>query len=628
MTAAHPKPRPAALAFSYVRFSTPEQIRGDSLRRQTQATAEWCARNGVRLDTSLTLRDLGKSAFKGAHRSDKAALGAFLKLVEEGKVPKGSYLVIENLDRLSREEERTALRLWLDILDAGVSIVQLHPETVFRHERSDMTDIIRAIIELSRGHSESRAKSFRNGAAWVKKRQYVREHKGGLLTHKLPAWVEERDGKLYAVPTKAAAVQRIFQLAAQGFGAERVVRELVAERVPPIVGTVSSPGRGKRPGVWLRSYVTLLLNDRRVVGEFQPRSKGKPDGEPIRDYFPAIVSEDEWQRARAGVAARRVKGYKGRRAYDKGNGFVNLFTGLLRDARDGGSPYNVTVNTPGRQGTARRILRNLSVQGRARSYSFPYETFERAILAALREIDPTEIIHGAERPDERLAIAAELERVAAQVSRIKDNILAGGDVGALADVLRQLEAKRCELTEREQAARRREAFPLEEAWRQTHDLLQAMEGAEDAHDFRLRLRAVLRREIDSIWVLVVPRGQDRLAAVQLFFKGGCRREYLQFHRPPRANGSGRTPGYWQARSARYDQPFFHELSPEQQQAFWEWADERGLNPSCPPGGLCLLAGDLRDPDGAQWNEDSLAGLLDTPETLPVVFSGCESHPVP
>src|SRR5262249_34435977 len=126
------------IAYSYIRFSTPDQLKGDSLRRQTQTTAEWCERNGVTLDTSLTLRDLGVSASRGAHRTgDKHALAAFLKLANQGRIPRGSFLVIENLDRLSREDERTALRLWMDILDAGINIVQLQPETVFRHEKSD-----------------------------------------------------------------------------------------------------------------------------------------------------------------------------------------------------------------------------------------------------------------------------------------------------------------------------------------------------------------------------------------------------------------------------------------------------------------------------------------------------------
>src|SRR5262245_28719381 len=175
------------IAYSYIRFSTPDQLKGDSLRRQIQATADWCERNGVTLDTSLTLRDLGVSAFRGAHRTgDKHALGAFLKLANQGRIPRGSFLIIENLDRLTREDERTAIRLWLDILDAGISIVQLKPETVFRHERSDMTDIIRAIIELSRGHSESRMKSERSKANYERMVRLAREHKRRMITRRLP----------------------------------------------------------------------------------------------------------------------------------------------------------------------------------------------------------------------------------------------------------------------------------------------------------------------------------------------------------------------------------------------------------------------------------------------------------
>jgi hypothetical protein len=83
------------LAFSYIRFSTPEQMKGDSIRRQTAAAAEWCRRKKVRLDASMSLHDLGKSAYLGEHRKnpDRHALAAFLKLVEGGKVPRGSYLI-------------------------------------------------------------------------------------------------------------------------------------------------------------------------------------------------------------------------------------------------------------------------------------------------------------------------------------------------------------------------------------------------------------------------------------------------------------------------------------------------------------------------------------------------------
>src|SRR4051812_21798107 len=95
-------------AYSYIRFSTTEQRKRHSLERQTERAKTWCERNGVALDTSRTWHDLGRSAFLGDHRNnpDRRALAAFLRLVEEDKIPRGSYLVIESLDRLTREHVR------------------------------------------------------------------------------------------------------------------------------------------------------------------------------------------------------------------------------------------------------------------------------------------------------------------------------------------------------------------------------------------------------------------------------------------------------------------------------------------------------------------------------------------
>src|SRR5262249_4209314 len=240
-------------AYSYIRFSHPDQAAGDSLRRQMDLATDWCQRHGIRLDESITLRDLGKSASTGEHEKtpDRPGRAAFLKLVEPGKVPRGSYLTIENLDRLSREEERPALRLWMDILDAGVNIVQLEPETIFRHEKSDMFDIMRAIMELSRAHNESVVKSGRIGAMWEQKRKAAR--RGEVITHRLPAWVQERGGKLHLIPAAAAAVKRIFALATAGYGHKATVKRLLKDGVPPFGHT----------GRWASSYVAKILNDRR-----------------------------------------------------------------------------------------------------------------------------------------------------------------------------------------------------------------------------------------------------------------------------------------------------------------------------------------------------------------------------
>lgn len=49
--------------YSFIRFSRPEQLRGDSLRRQQEAAAKWAAEHGMAIDEEMA--DLGVSAFKG-----------------------------------------------------------------------------------------------------------------------------------------------------------------------------------------------------------------------------------------------------------------------------------------------------------------------------------------------------------------------------------------------------------------------------------------------------------------------------------------------------------------------------------------------------------------------------------
>src|SRR5262249_13892395 len=232
-SAKKPPASPAApVAYSYIRFSTLEQRKGDSLRRQTEAAAAWGERNGPRLDTSRTLHDLGKSAYKGAHRQnpDRNALAAFLKMVQDGQVPPGSFLILENLDRLTREHIRPALTLLLNLIESGIRVVQLKPVEQVYDENVEPMQLMMAIMELSRGNSESRIKSARSGNAWNGKGKEART--GERLARRLPAWIKEKDGRLELVAKRAAAVRKIFELTAAGYGLTAIVRKLIDEGVP------------------------------------------------------------------------------------------------------------------------------------------------------------------------------------------------------------------------------------------------------------------------------------------------------------------------------------------------------------------------------------------------------------
>jgi hypothetical protein len=43
------------VAYSYIRFSTPDQIKGDSLRRQTEASSHYAAEHNLTLDETLNV---------------------------------------------------------------------------------------------------------------------------------------------------------------------------------------------------------------------------------------------------------------------------------------------------------------------------------------------------------------------------------------------------------------------------------------------------------------------------------------------------------------------------------------------------------------------------------------------
>ena len=102
-------------AYSYLRFSTPEQMQGDSFRRQTEAARQYAEDHGLDLDESLTFKDLGVSAFRGKNVVE-GALGQFIAAVDSGKVKPGSYLLVENLDRLSRDRIMSALNRFSALL--------------------------------------------------------------------------------------------------------------------------------------------------------------------------------------------------------------------------------------------------------------------------------------------------------------------------------------------------------------------------------------------------------------------------------------------------------------------------------------------------------------------------------
>jgi DNA invertase Pin-like site-specific DNA recombinase len=570
----------AALAYSYLRFSHPDQAKGDSVRRQTELRDAWLARNRLALDKSLTLEDKGVSGYTGEHRNnpDRHALAAFLALVKSGRIARGSYLIVENLDRLSREDILPALTLVLSLIQSGIRVVQLLPVEMVYDENANPMHLMMMVMELSRGHSESALKSERVGGAWREKKrralsgevqQATARMKDGqrALTARTPCWLRIVDGKWQVIDEAKQAVRQIFRWATEGHGIGVITKRLNAEGVPPI-------GWGKKAArYWARSYVAKILSNRAVVGEYQPyKGRGRkraPDGEPIPGYYPAIIKEEEWYAARAALAGR--KGKVGRLSKDR----INVFAGLLRDAWDGST---IQQMNKGKKSSGRQLVSYRAVQGieGSRYCSFPFETFERAIFSCLHEIDPADILPKKDKgADKALVISGRLAEVEGEVEKVKNRLQARYS-DAVADVLERHEAERKALSEQLAQARQEAASPLGEAWGECRSLFDVIEAAPDQQDARARLRAALRRICSGIWCLFIARGALRLAAVQLWFKGDGHRDYLILHRPARGGAVGTWPAQTWSRSL---------------------ADVAALGPL-----------DLRKPEHARLLEEALSGL--------------------
>lgn len=287
------------LAYSYLRFSTPEQARGDSRRRQLALAEQYAKRHNLLLDKGLNFRDLGVSAFRGKN-AKQGGLRSFLDAVEHGLVPANSYLLVESLDRLSRDQILEAQSLFLQIVTAGVTIVTLLDQRAYSVAslNSNPTDLIISLVYMMRANEESETKSLRLRAAWAARRDAPgNRYHGGQC----PGWLRSNADRTgyEVIPERAAVVQRVFRESLAGDGLHTIARRLNEEGVPLM-------GRGNQRGkLWQRALIRHLVMTDLVIGTYTPCRAEVVNGKtryvpitPKPGYYPAIVSVEDWQTLR------------------------------------------------------------------------------------------------------------------------------------------------------------------------------------------------------------------------------------------------------------------------------------------------------------------------------------------
>ena len=381
------------LVLSYLRFSSPDQAKGDSVRRQIEASEAWAEKRGWSIDDRL--RDKGVSAFRGLNAATGALAGIISK-IDEGTIPPGSYLILENMDRLSRTELMEAIELMLSIIRKRVILVTLNNGREYAKGSFDLTDLIISASELSRANAESQRKSETVGAAWRRKKgKDARSGDGKAITKKLPLWLKtDATGKIVVNEDRAEVVREIFALAADGRGRNWICKRLNKTRKP----------FGKKP--WSTTYVLNILRSRAVIGEFQPhrltyatgKKKREPEGDPIPDFFPAILDEPTFYIVQRGIdnrlrtggpsssSANRTKGEDGKVTVSGKvtETVINLWQGLLHD--DGG---NRLISKTSKKWRRFYISAGRDGRGKDEVYrTFPAAQLDFAILVRLMDMIP------------------------------------------------------------------------------------------------------------------------------------------------------------------------------------------------------------------------------------------------
>lgn len=171
---------------------------------------------------------------------------------------------------------------------------------------------------------------------------------------------------------------------------------------------------------WYTSSISKILNNRAVLGQFQPcetiAGKRKAVGDVIPNYYPAIIDEDLFYRAQDSRKQRLTSNHQ------RGGGrkSPNLFAGVAKCAYCKGSMMYEDKGSGGRSSylvcsNARRGRRDICRV----STSWLYKDLEGAFLKYFETLDLASVINADEHEKGRAIVINEIESSKEKISSLK-----------------------------------------------------------------------------------------------------------------------------------------------------------------------------------------------------------------
>lgn len=352
--------------YVYVRYSTVRQERGSSKERQLQDCRAYLERKGWQ--EVQVIADLGRSAWKGVHLKS-GNLGKFSHRIMNGDVEPGIILV-ENLDRLSRQKPRITQRWMEDICERGFKIATVKGDRIYDASslEQNIMDILDVLYQGKAANDYAETLSVRSKASY-RERLKVARIDNTAITRIGPAWlrpVGKRPNILWEpIPKRVEIVRDIFEKAAAGKPPWSIARDL---------NDLSdcSSFTGKR---WERTAIVKLIRNPAIEGD-RVIGEGKnstPTGEVLHRYYGEPILPIEL------VAQAREMLDRRRRGSGRNSGAINnLFGQKIRCGECNGRMMQVGYQS--RYLVCYEASRGSGCGNRA---NFKYRPFEAAALDSL-----------------------------------------------------------------------------------------------------------------------------------------------------------------------------------------------------------------------------------------------------
>ncbi|HAI1363556.1 TPA: recombinase family protein [Escherichia coli] len=285
--------------YSYIRFSSMRQNDGSSYERQIRMAREIAVKYDLELVNDY--QDLGVSAFKGAN-SKTGALSRFLDAIGRS-VPVGSWLFIENLDRLSRADIVSAQELFLSIIRRGITIVTGMDNKIYSLDTvtANPMDLMFSILLFIRGNEESQTKRNRtNSSALIKIKAHQENPQNPAVAieeiGKNMWWTDTTSGYVLPHPVFFPIVQEVVELRRNGRSTAEILDHLNATYTPPPAAS------HKRHSNWSRAMIERLFHTRALIGIKEISVDGVKY--ELKDYYPRVLDDAEFYHLKKSIGVR------------------------------------------------------------------------------------------------------------------------------------------------------------------------------------------------------------------------------------------------------------------------------------------------------------------------------------